>query len=116
MDHNDTITIDLGDVDPFSYESGDTVTLDLSGIDSAAADMVTTVNTSGIGSITISDFTLNDFDITTSEWFKDQEILKEHREEEEIRARNEGVQKAWEQYKIMVALAKEPPENLDKLE
>jgi hypothetical protein len=47
------------------------------------------------------------------DWFEDQQIVEEYKEEKEIRERNEGVQAAWEQYKIMVALAKNPPENLD---
>jgi hypothetical protein len=47
------------------------------------------------------------------DWLNDYSIVEEYKEEKAIRERNAGVQAAWEQYKIMVELAKNPPENLD---
>jgi hypothetical protein len=52
-------------------------------------------------------------DIGTSNWIEEQQILQDYKEEKEIRERNAGVLAAWEQYKIMVELAKNPPEILD---
>lgn len=113
MDNNDTITIDLSSLDlsGHDYDYEDTVTLDLSGINDlnyAGACETITVSSSGLDSLI--------FDTGTTDWFEDQRIVEEYKEEKAIRERNEGVQKAWEQYKIMVTLAKNPPENLDNLE
>lgn len=90
--NDDAIIIDLSDLDlsTYSYSSDYTITLDSGS--ASAADITT-------------------FDIG-ADWLEDQEIVNTEREERAIRERNEGVQKAWEQYKIMVELAKNPPENL----
>jgi hypothetical protein len=89
MDNNmNNITIDISGYD---YS---TDTIDLSSINIG--------NISDAGTVTITP----GFDIN---WWEDQEIVNTEREERTIRERNEGVQRAWEQYKIMVELAKNPP-------
>ena len=104
---SDDVTIDL------SYNAANTINVGDITIPyiSGTSDTITIGQSSGYSSI----------DLTTgldglTEWMEDQRIVEEYREEKAIRERNEGVQAAWEQYKIMVALAKEPPENLDNLE
>jgi len=85
------------------------ITIDVSGYDYSTDTIdLSSIN---IGSMTSADtVTITPgFDI---DWWEDQEIVNTEREERAIRERNEGVQQAWEQYKIMVELAKNPP-NLD---
>ena len=84
----------------------DSITIDISSSSTTyTQDVMTSMS---YGSDTI---TLNNIDLGINmDWVNQQAIYDEYREEKEIRERNEGVQKAWEQYKIMVALAKMPPE------
>lgn len=99
MDHSsDDIVINIDGYDiSDQYTYTDSTTLDLSSITIASPDPT----------VTISDGT--GFNIT---WWEDQEIVNTEREERAIRERNEGVRQAWEQYKIMVELARNPPEPL----
>jgi hypothetical protein len=87
--NDDTIIVDLSSMDlrPYTWEDGTTVSLD-------------------IGSASASDITIDD-------WIETSRIVDEYHEELAIRERNAGVQAAWEQYKIMVELAKNPPDILD---
>ena len=84
----------------------DSITIDISSsLTTYTQDVMTSMS---YGSDTI---TLNNIDLGMNmDWVNQQIIYDEYREEKEIRERNEGVQKAWEQYKIMVVLAKMPPE------
>ena len=110
----DLITITL-DGSGFSHDPTDIFTLS----DDVTIDLsYNAANTINVGDITIpyisgtSDtITLGDYDTNESfDWFKDQAILEEYREEKALREKNEGIQAAWEQYKILVELAKNPPD------
>lgn len=109
-----------------------TITLDGSGFSHDPSDIFTTgditldLNYNAANTINLGDYsipyisgtsdtiTIGDYDTSESfDWFKDQAILEEYREEKALREKNEGIQAAWEQYKILVELAKNPPENLD---
>jgi hypothetical protein len=104
-DHN---TIDLG-----------SITIDLSSVSDdgsyyAACDTIYTSGTTD--TITLLDHyksNSSDFSDINIDWFEDQRIVNEYNEEKAIRERNPGIQEAWEQYKILVELAKNPPENID---
>lgn len=74
------------------------------------------MGTVSVGSVALDTITISDgADLTgmNMDWLEQYSVYEEYKEEKEIRERNEGVQKAWEQYKIMVALAKNPPEPLE---
>lgn len=114
---NDDNTIDLG-----------SITIDLSNMNNAedyySSDTIYTSSSSD--TITLGDYssgTSNTFTLDSLksgfsdynfDWFEDQRIVNEYNEEKAIRESNPGIQEAWEQYKILVELAKNPPENLDK--
>lgn len=98
-----------------------TITMDVS----PGQDTFTVTDTIDLSSISVgslnglgyTDITINTGDIQldyVTDYYKEQEIVSEYREEEKIRERNPGIQAAWEAYKILVELAKNPPENLDE--
>ena len=98
-----SITLDLNNNDyiyaasDIIYTSGSSDTISIGNYSSGSSDSITL---DGVG----------DFNF---DWFEDQRIVKEYNEEKDIRERNPGIQEVWEQYKILVELAKNPPENLD---
>lgn len=110
MNNDNIITIDLGngnsyDLDITTATSSDSIYI--SDYVNASSDTIT------LGPIdTLSGYASTDIKLDM-DWFEDQRIVEEYREEQELRERNEGIQAAWEQYKILVELAKNPPENLD---
>jgi hypothetical protein len=81
------------------------ITLDLSGsitLDFSNYDVAQpTYAVSGIDTITI------DGSNWTTDWLADREIVDEHHEEKRIRDSHPAVQHAWEQYQIMLNLARE---------
>jgi hypothetical protein len=98
MDDNvNDITIDIS-----GYDFSDDHYVTVGGNDTIDLSSINIGNISDAGTITITP----GFDMN---WWEDQEIVNTEREERAIRERNEGVQRAWEQYKIMVELAKTPP-------
>ena len=115
MDDNHTIdlgsiTIDLSNMENAGdYYSSDTI------YTSTSSDTITLGDYASSSSS--STFTLDSlksgFGDYNFDWFEDQRIVNEYNEEKAIRERNPGIQEAWEQYKILVELAKNPPENLD---
>ena len=106
MSLDDIITIDMNNVDLGMYSSNyntmDTVTI---------SDVTT--NT---GSVTLTIDPNYQIDLSDSDlggigtWYEERRIVDEYNEEKALRENNEGIQKAWEQYKILVELAKLPPE------
>lgn len=102
-----SITIDLSSSD-YNYAASDII------YTSGSSDTITLgdYSSSSSNTITLDTFTsgLGDYNF---DWFEEQRIVKEYNEEKDIRERNPGIQEAWEQYKILVELAKNPPENLD---
>lgn len=102
MDKNiDTITITLGD--SFTYDYAFDTDNSISDYVNCSSDTIT------FGPIDHSEIISAGDIIDNIDWFEDQRILIEYQEEKELRERNEGIQAAWEQYKILVELAKNPP-------
>lgn len=107
MDEN-TIFISSDDTDGIGGYTANTVLLDLSEHSFTPAISASwgtwDFSTSNI-SITLNDPGSN-FD-GISVYREEQDIIKEHRESESLRARHPGVQAAWEQYQIMLNLARD---------
>lgn len=104
-----SFTIDLSDISSSTdyYAASDIYT-------SSSSDTITLGNYSSSSSGTFTlDALKSGYSDYNIDWFEDQRIVEEYKEEKAIREQNEGIQKAWEQYKILVELAKNPPENLD---
>lgn len=97
-----SITLDLNSND-YNYAASDII------YTSGSSDTISIGNYSSGSSDSITLDGVGDFNF---DWFEDQRIVKEYNEEKDIRERNPGIQAAWEQYKILVELAKNPPENL----
>lgn len=113
MDEN-TITISAGDIGGYT---GDTVVLDLSEISlgPAMAELASPWDFSASGiSITLNDPASN-FD-GFSTYFEERDIIEQHREAESIRGRHPGVQAAWEQYQIMLNLARDDEQDDESLD
>lgn len=53
-----------------------------------------------------------DYATHLQEYLEKEQIYKDYKIEESLRMNNPGIQAVWEQYRILVELAKEPP-NLD---
>lgn len=112
MDNNHTIdlgsiTIDLSNVQSSSdyYASDDLI------YTSSSSDTITLGDYTSSSSSTFTlDSLKSGFSDYNFDWFEDQRIVNEYNEEKAIRERNPGIQEAWEQYKILVELAKNPPE------
>jgi hypothetical protein len=105
MDDRDIFVFDADS----AAQSSDCV-IDLSGIDSTvtldmsnygAAQPAYTINT--VDTITIDG---TNWDGITG-WLEDREILDQHRADQRIRETHPAVQHAWEQYQIMLNLARE---------
>lgn len=111
MDKDNIITIDLGNGNSYDLNITTATSSDsiyISDYVNASSDTIT------LGPLdTLSGYSATDITVDM-DWFEDQRIVEEYREEKAIRERNEGIQHAWEQYKILVELAKNPPENLDE--
>ena len=93
-----------------------TITIDLSSVfDDIKFDSSNDYYSTDANTITLGNYKSNvdDFADINIDWFEDQRIVNEYNEEKAIRESNPGIQEAWEQYKILVELAKNPPENLD---
>lgn len=101
-----SIVLDLGNSSDYFYpadaiytsSSSDTITLSGSYMDSSSTTI--SLDSTSLG-------------VDISGWYEDQQIIDEYKEEKALREQNEGIQHAWEQYKILVELAKNPPKNLD---
>lgn len=100
---NSTIFISSNDIGGYTAE--DTVLLDLSEYSSTPAVSASWDTWAPNISITLSDPGSN-FD-GVSVYLEEREIIEEHRESESLRARHPGVQAAWEQYQIMLNLARD---------
>lgn len=101
---SDDITIDLSGYEPAQYNTINLGDYSVPYI-SSTSDTITIGQSSGYQSID-----LTGLDSSMVDWMEDQRIVEEYKEEKAIRERNEGIQHAWEQYKILVELAKNPPE------
>jgi hypothetical protein len=79
--------------------SDSNITIDIS--DYAAAQPAYTINT--VDTITLDGTNWDGI----SGWLEDREILDQHRADQRIRETHPAVQHAWEQYQIMLNLARE---------
>lgn len=104
---DDLITIDVSNIDLGQYALNTMQdTFDLTNSGYVLSNTSTITVSKPVTSITLD----GNYDLGIGGWFEDQKILEEHREEKLLRENNEGIQKAWEAYKILVELAKNPPE------
>lgn len=90
MDNKDTFVLDSSPIT-------EGITFDLSNYDAAQS----AYTMSGLDTITITGFNW------TSDWLMEQNIVEQHQEEQRIRDTHPAVQHAWEQYQIMLNLARE---------
>lgn len=97
MDDKDILVFDSMDTG-ITVDLADSITIDLSHY--GAAQLAHTL--SGIDTITID----NNGEWTTN-WIVEREIIDQHHEERRIRDAHPAVQHAWEQYQIMLNLARE---------
>lgn len=121
MNSDDIVTIDLNNADlgmyPYTTIGGsmavDTIDLSGCGLSTGSVTIGTyspTVTLDPAGLVNLNGI---DLDLTSSGvggWYEERRIIDEYNEEKALRENNEGIQKAWEQYKILVELAKNPPE------
>lgn len=104
-----TITLTVNDpyITPSIAVTGDLIKISDYPIDDT--NMATSLDY-GIGQISLpSDV---DWYKSMGNYFEKEQIYSDFKQEQEIRERNPGIQAAWEQYKILVELAKIPPEDL----
>ena len=107
----DIVTIDLTSESDDYITLGpvmtDSVMIDFSDIGAAQPtytihpidDLILTVDNSGVNGIT--------------DWLQEREIIDRHQEEEKIRDTHPAVQYAYEQYQILLNLAREEPNLTD---
>lgn len=108
MSTDDIITIDLSNADLGMYpctSMSDSITI--SGI---AGDSTYTTDSVTLSLDPSFQINLDDTTVGLGAWYEERRIIDEYNEEKALRDQNEGIQKAWEQYKILVELAKNPPE------
>jgi len=96
MDDKDILVFDYTDTG-ITVDLADSITIDFSNY--GAAQPSYTV--SGLDTITINGSNWS------TDWIAEREIIDQHHEERRIRDTHPAVQHAWEQYRIMLNLARE---------
>lgn len=94
---NEDIIYSDSTAEPMTIDLSDSITIDLSNY--GAAQSAYTI--SGIDTITL------DNTEWATDWLVEREIIDRHHEENRIRESHPAVQHAWEQYQIMLNLARE---------
>lgn len=105
MDDNDVIVFDCSTTSESSMIDYGSITIDLSDVGAAQPtytvngldDLILTVDNTGIDGIT--------------DWLQEREIIEQHKEEKSIRETHPAVQYAYEQYQILLNLAREEPQD-----
>ena len=113
MDNDDNnISIDLSNIDiTSSIDSGSSGTIVLDFNDSYAVGASVDYTYTTISNISLTDTITLSSDL--SSWVDEQNILEEHRIAERVRKNHPAVQAAWEQYQIMLNLAREESDEID---
>ena len=117
MDDN-TIIINAsgtaGDSFDLGSKSGDTVVIDLSNMSSSMTYPYGGYTYNWNSNLTVSTGDPGSNFDGISVYLQERDIIEEHREAESLRERHPGVQAAWEQYQIMLNLARDDEQNNEK--